>query len=168
MNPKLEKTLFDQFPALYGGIGSTMYGFETEDGWYRLIWVLSERLDALASESDRPYPQARQVKEKFGKLRFYASNLTDAMRECIKQAEQASANTCELCGQPGQLMVNDFLWAARCPACIEMDTRESLESYGHEPEWLTPEAFMERHKDRFNPPPLEARSTLESGQDEKE
>lgn len=54
-----------------------------------------------------------QVKEKFGTLRFYISNNHPVLDAYIDFAEDMSAVTCEVCGNPGS--INDGGWlSVRC------------------------------------------------------
>ena len=48
-------------------------------------------------------PSAVQVKEKMGTLRFYMSAETEAIREAIEEAQARSEIICEVCGAPGEL-----------------------------------------------------------------
>jgi hypothetical protein len=113
-----EKTqqLFDAFPSLYRGrvkpIEESLmsFGFECGDGWFDLILALSQKIEdatravGLEPQSDE-WPEAIQVKQKFGSLRFYLKNPCVAMTEeaaaLIREAEAISAKTCEICGNPG-------------------------------------------------------------------
>ena len=57
--------------------------------------------------------QAVQVKEKFGTLRFYTDNWHPVTDAYISFAENMSAITCEVCGNPGT--INDGGWLkVRC------------------------------------------------------
>lgn len=53
----------------------------------------------------KPLIEAVQVKEKFGTLRFYLGPVPmeydDQVYDWIREAEKASARTCEYCGEPG-------------------------------------------------------------------
>ena len=48
------------------------------------------------------YPQATQIKEKFGGLRFYTRKHDDRVQDMITVAEYLSEMTCEVCGAPGE------------------------------------------------------------------
>lgn len=52
--------------------------------------------------------EVRQVKEKFGTLRYYTNWETDAISDFISVACRASHNTCEICGSWGKL--NSWGW----------------------------------------------------------
>lgn len=74
-------------------------------GWYPLIC----ELDSVLAQLDSGYV-VRQVKEKFGTLRYYAYSESDMYRglrnplsDAVRAAERRSATVCELCGAPGGL-----------------------------------------------------------------
>lgn len=111
MSPDLDAKLCADFPQLYSvRDGDTRgsvshFGFETGDGWFRIIDALSARLEEIieglpAGERDEYY--AVQVKEKFGGLRFYMNTETEEMSRAIEEAEGRSVVTCEMCGRPGR------------------------------------------------------------------
>jgi len=86
------------------------FGFECGDGWFDLIWALSQKIeDASRASGLEPHSdewlEAIQVKQKFGSLRFYLKNPYVAMAEevaaLIREAGAISAKTCEIYGNPG-------------------------------------------------------------------
>jgi len=77
---------------------------ECGDGWLPLIQECIQKLiDAGWNK------EIIQIKEKFGTLRFYTNKLNDECWKIISEAEEKSAVTCELCGQPG-ILRKDFPW----------------------------------------------------------
>lgn len=80
MTPNRQQAIYDAFPDLFrmaiDKTGLMAYGLCVDDGWFKLIWELSEAIMAechrLGLEPGKPgFPVAAQVKEKFGTLRFY-------------------------------------------------------------------------------------------------
>ncbi len=125
MSPEKTQELFDRFPKLYRGrtkpiTASLMaFGFECGDGWFDLIAELSQKIDDIAKAagvSDDDYPEAMQVKEKFGGLRFYIGTATDKVFAAIDEAEAKSVKTCETCGQPGRQVGGGWI-VTICEAC---------------------------------------------------
>lgn len=120
MKQEFEDKFQKAFPLLYRE-GAFLPG----DGWYQLLWDLSEKLEKLieAGEEDpdigRPY--AVQVKEKFGGLRFYLSHETAEMAEAIRVAERLSEKTCEWCGAPGTIRPGGWLLTL-CDSCQQSRT----------------------------------------------
>jgi hypothetical protein len=72
--------------------------FECGDGWYPLIKDLITDLIELGWDK-----QTCQVKEKFGALRFYINTGSDEIFKRIRNAEDLSYETCETCGEKGEL-----------------------------------------------------------------
>lgn len=129
MKEELEQKLFNDFPHLYPRVKTPQescmfFGFECADGWYDLIRELSEKMTKVIKKhmENEPYDKdedfpfvATQVKEKFGTLRFYMSSMTDEMEDLIYDAEEKSANTCEICGDSGSLNEDGYWLEVRCP-----------------------------------------------------
>jgi hypothetical protein len=84
--------------------GNCAEDIECREGWNQLI-------DDLCTELDNRFVQVkvRQIKEKFGGLRFYVDLLpdpyevTDAAQKVIWEYEDKSYHVCEVCGEPGKL-----------------------------------------------------------------
>jgi hypothetical protein len=63
------------------------------DGWKPIMRDLQAKSE--------PDVVLTQVKEKFGTLRIYYNGGSEAFAQAVNEAERASANVCEDCGQPG-------------------------------------------------------------------
>lgn len=120
MDKKLEKQLVEKYPKLYKDYGGNIketcmgWGFCCEDGWYKLIDELSEKLEPLDVV-------ATQVKEKFGELRFYFKCDNDnyeKANEYIDDASNQSYKICEICGNLGQLRSIGYFQTC-CDTCNE-------------------------------------------------
>ena len=127
MKEELDDKLVKDFPNLYKDRYASMqvtcmcWGFPG-DGWFDLIYKLSEKLEKLIldlPEAERKSCCASQVKEKFGTLRFYMDGATDEMYDLVGKAENESGKICEDCGKPGNICVRGGWWATRCPECAE-------------------------------------------------
>lgn len=91
-------------------------------GWYPMIAELHLKLSRVDVDYD-----VLQVKEKYGTLRYYAhthtddSIILDDFDALIEEAENRSAQICELCGNPGQLSASENLGERRyktlCRGC---------------------------------------------------
>jgi hypothetical protein len=125
MNQQLDEKLCADFPDLYRGRNKSIkesampWGFECGDGWFKLIYDLSKEITDYCSAVGIEVPETTQVKEKFGTLRFYLMNESEAITEMIEDAENKSANTCEVCGYKGKLMGKSWL-KVRCPQHVEI------------------------------------------------
>lgn len=136
MREELDSLLCRTFPNLYrdrnGPATETcmVWGFPG-DGWFLIIWNLSDKLEKMIQElpeSERQHCRASQVKEKFGTLRFYMSSETDDMSEFISLAEQSSQYVCEHCGMPGKLRRGGWI-RTLCDDCtIINDNYESKDN----------------------------------------
>lgn len=81
-------------------------GFDCGDGWFGLIYDLSQKIDVQLKEKSGKFAEqfaVEQVKEKFGILTYSASGGSEAISRLIREARARSAKTCEACGKPGQL-----------------------------------------------------------------
>ncbi len=134
MSPDKTKELCDRFPKLYRGMGKPLaaslmaFGFECRDGWFGIISELSRRIDELAKAaglSGDEYPEAMQVKEKYGGLRFYIGSATDDIFAAIDAAEAKSLKTCETCGEPGRQVGRGWI-VTICEACEQKNEQETV------------------------------------------
>ncbi len=112
MNEVLSKKLLDDFPVLFRhrSESSMQRGFECGDGWFDLVYQLSRDIEVAARESgnkpdDPSWPMCRQVKEKFGSLRFVVfavegrPELSERISELKLHALNRSLHVCPECGQ---------------------------------------------------------------------
>lgn len=119
MTPELSKKFFDRFDFIHTSgdprKDAMVWGVECGDGWFDLLWELCEsienELNNLPEEIEFPF-QVLQIKEKFGTLRFYTNWETEAIGKLIQEAEDKSAETCEVCGKPGKLQGDGWLYTA--------------------------------------------------------
>jgi hypothetical protein len=98
MNPYLTQILLDKYPKLFSN--KQFFGFECGDGWYDILDHLCGALLTYTYGDEEIYVD--QVKEKFGRLRFYLSREDDVMHGMISMAEHMSGHTCEMCGERGE------------------------------------------------------------------
>lgn len=123
MNEELSKKLLDDFPKLFRNRHKTSMqrGFECGDGWFDLIYKISQDIETVARESglspDSPeWPLCRQVKEKMGSLRFVVFGIKgfSGVNERISELRLATLNRslqiCEKCGQLGKLEEPMMQW----------------------------------------------------------
>jgi len=68
------------------------------EGWYQLIHDLLEELIQTDWDKD-----IHQIKEKFGGLRFYVGGASQEVHDIISRYEELSYETCEVCGERGEL-----------------------------------------------------------------
>jgi hypothetical protein len=110
MNEENTQRLFNYFDHIYRGrhLPDTenlmCYKFCCGDGWFTLIWQLSEQISAYTQTN----PEAAdlmvvQVKQKLGELRFYTQPKIWDIEYLIEDARIRSLHTCEVTGDPGVL-----------------------------------------------------------------
>ena len=86
--------------------------------------VLADARAGVAGEEPRPVPDApeqvvvKQVKEKYGTLRFYYEGGDDYVAGLVAMAEAMSGRTCEKCGAPGRNEPRrGRWWSTLCEKC---------------------------------------------------
>lgn len=86
------------------------YGFECEAGWYRLIDEFAAWFEGEATQlkdAGKRVPIITQCKEKLGALVIHVRHFPRARAEelfgYLDRAALTSLQTCEVCGQPGEL-----------------------------------------------------------------
>lgn len=123
MRKELDEQLCREFPNLYRNRGKSMqetcmcWGFDCDDGWFQIIYDLSKKLEAeilKLPEKQRSFYGASQVKEKYGGLRFYVDSYTDEIGSLIREAEEKSEKTCEVCGAPGKIRSHHKWYYCSC------------------------------------------------------
>lgn len=135
MKPELDAKLVKAFPLLYADRNAPMqqtcmcWGFETGDGWYDLIYRLSEKLEKMIKEYEEKNPEAKgqmkasQVKSKLAGLRFYMTSSTDEMEKEIDKATDESIKTCEICGNSGEVREDRSWITTLCDECNKKDNK---------------------------------------------
>ena len=103
-----ERSLFETFPRIYEGrfrrYVPISYGICCGDGWYKIVWDLSEKLEKISANMEI-CPTVSEIKERNGELYFtmFPKKLvTDEMNESIERAMDLSVATCEVCGESGK------------------------------------------------------------------
>lgn len=96
-----EEELDRDFPKLYR---DCYCGIWVPTGWQALVRELSSKLEPICA--DQPELYAVQVKEKFGGLRFYMSEVNETAELLIRHAEELSLKACTECGNPSELFTH--------------------------------------------------------------
>lgn len=108
MNAELETLLGSRYPQLFPGQPSIACG----DGWFALLDTLCAQICRHATGE---LPQAAQVKEKYGTLRFYLERYDELAEHYIDAADFLSGVICDHCGAPGWTLGSVWV-ATRCDA----------------------------------------------------
>jgi len=112
--------IIKKYPNLY----PENFYFECLGGWNDMLDKLSGELDVLVSRLDIQL-EVRQVKEKFGTLRYYVALDGDEthisiVRHLITYYESKSATICEECGSTsGKNRDVNGWYMCRCEECFE-------------------------------------------------
>lgn len=124
MKKELQDKLYKDFPDLYCQKDLSIqescmpWGIETDDGWFDMIYELSEKIVNIDPEC-----QAVQVKEKFGGLRFYTGQCDestyDRVQDLISEYEEKSYQICEECGITEGVTQTQGWIKTLCPKCME-------------------------------------------------
>jgi len=88
------------------------FGFECGDGWADLLVELCSKIqDYFLTIPEEVVENIRavQVKEKFGTLRFYLNSYNETLEGLIEDARIKSSSTCEVCGDPGEVIGDSWL-----------------------------------------------------------
>ena len=111
----------EPYRAVFCGVG---------EGWYQLIYDMCVEITALYAVSELDANELfkpKQIKEKYGLLRFYyntnihAYELNREVHKIVVKYVDISEVTCESCGQPGKLDTSDYWHKVRCDICKEKD-----------------------------------------------
>jgi len=133
MKEDLQNKIYAIYPELYREKDLDMYvscmvwGIDCGAGWFNLLKTLTLGIKAI----DAHYGTetiAKQVKEKFGTLRFYfgvrhkdrevSSLVDDIISQMVDGAEVESGSTCETCGEFGQVRKHHGWYMSRCNKCL--------------------------------------------------
>lgn len=129
MTPENTAKLYQAFPLLYRGKDKSIqescmsWGFECHDGWFDLIWNLSHAIEESARRSGiapnpDSWPEAVQVKQKFGSLRIHLIHHSDEINTLIASATEVSQTICEKCGATNAQSVTINRWVQTlCTKC---------------------------------------------------
>lgn len=95
-----------RFPAMF----SEPYGgFAIGEGWWPIIEELCERIQShyewklKNTKGGIPQVVVKQIKEKFGGLRFYYDGGDEYIRGLVDMTEGMCYRICEVCGERGEV-----------------------------------------------------------------
>lgn len=111
MNDLLEDGLRARYPEI---LESMKDGIQCNDGWLTILDALFDEITRHCKHEGISVPRARQVKEKTGSLRCYLSSRDPFIDGLTQMAEEISGKTCEVCGEPGLMDVQDHVVQVRC------------------------------------------------------
>jgi hypothetical protein len=109
--------LVERYPRLFKGAHPLAMS-HVPPGWFQVLDTLCAAFDARLNDHQAATFQVRQIKEKFGGLRFYFAlspwvedrvvspheqRLRDRLDDLVRTAEELALATCVRCGDPGTL-----------------------------------------------------------------
>jgi len=103
MNSHKTNELYKKFPHLYRERSAPLasskmgWGFQCEDGWYKIIYEMSRRIQKISSEGEFAPAITEISKAENGTLLVEARNLSPPIADIITAAREQSRLTCELC-----------------------------------------------------------------------
>lgn len=164
MTNENSKILTKRFPYLYRNsrdcpfwerppnvLPSIPFEFECGDGWFALLYDLSEKLETIISAispTDQKRIYVLKVRSRSGRLQFCPLELTKKMYEVVREAEAASYHICETCSGPSIVLGLGYLVNA-CRNCwVQHHRRASLVSVE------TAEEYYDALKSKHNQGPL--------------
>lgn len=127
MKQELEEKLRKKFTFYqYGGFYGKGVVFECGDGWFKVLYDLSKKIQKLIDEKKISKNfSVYQIKEKFGFLRYYPNFSTYELDKLIDQAEEQSMITCEQCGKKGKIRdIGEHWYMTLCDACFNKIIKE--------------------------------------------
>ena len=119
MNGENTFKLIETFPLLYFKYdplfhekGKITFNFNVMDGWFGLLWELSEKIYIEIERMKKEgiplerLPRVTQVKEKYGELVFDVLNSNEKIDKWVAEAEDKSLTICEICANTGKSNVD--------------------------------------------------------------
>ena len=104
LHPDLTRKLYSAFPHLYRGRFKSQYesamcwGFTCGDGWYQVIYDLSQEFSDYLAEHPELDFEIVQVKSKLGTFRFHISYRDVATERMIERARVRASFINEVTG----------------------------------------------------------------------
>lgn len=120
MNQELTNKIYSRFPEIYcqhtlpKEETSMYWGIQCGDGWFDLIWKMSEEIETLARAQNIPIPEMSEIKQKMGGLRVRLFSNNPTIVAAVKDVEEMALYTCEKCGRSGKLRRMKGLISVRC------------------------------------------------------
>ena len=117
MKKSLESQIYLQCPLIFRNknaglhVNLMQFGFDCGEGWFEILENLFLNIEAYSRQlleqgrSIDKLPSAAQVKEKWGTLCVYIDNTDEHIETLIQAAGGRSCVTCEICGNPGKIII---------------------------------------------------------------
>lgn len=104
-----------------------LFGVECGKGWYELIDPILNYIIEYNKKQKREEDkiEVTQIKEKFGRLRIYTNFVTKELDKMIDDAEDESAQICELCGKREDIGQTMGWITTICRSCVLKSTKDN-------------------------------------------
>ena len=95
--------LYEKFPHLYRERTAPLessemgWGFQCEDGWYKIIYEMSKKIDKISTESEHSPAISLVSRHEDGTLHVAVRNITPPVADIVMNAREQSRLTCEYC-----------------------------------------------------------------------
>ena len=95
--------LYEKFPHLYRERTAPLesskmaWGFQCENGWYKIIYEMSKKIDKISKEGEFAPAIAEVSRHEDGTLYVAVSNITPPVADIVTSATEQSRLTCEFC-----------------------------------------------------------------------
>ena len=97
------------------------WGFQCEDGWYKIIYEMSKKIQKLSNDREFAAAVMEVSKHSDGTLYVDVRNLTPPVADIVAAAREKSRLTCELCSySPAFLrgVANNLEGHIACGRCV--------------------------------------------------
>tara|TARA_Y100000310_G_C20427725_1_gene689872 strand:+ start:358 stop:834 length:477 start_codon:yes stop_codon:yes gene_type:complete len=137
MNKQNTDTLYERFAHLYREIereaplknSKMRWGFQCEDGWYKIIYDMSKRIEKISNNTDHAAAIMEVSRNEDGTLKVDMRNRSPSVDIIVTGACEQSRLTCEYCSySPAQLrtqgqQIKGHIACGRCVKRLEGDTK---------------------------------------------
>ena len=103
MDSQKTNELYEKFPHLYRERTAPLesshmpWGFQCEDGWYKIIYEMSKKIDKISTEGEHAPAISLVSRHEDGTLYVAVSNITPPVADIVTRATEQSRLTCEFC-----------------------------------------------------------------------
>jgi len=103
MDKQKTDQLYERFSHLYRERSAPLessqmgWGFQCEDGWYKIIYDMSKKIQKLSGEGEFAPAISLVSKHEDGTLHVAVRNITPPIGNIVTRATEQSRLTCELC-----------------------------------------------------------------------
>ena len=104
--------------TFYKGCHGRGLSFDVGTGWIDLLYRFSCDVQKLIDEGlESKDLSVVQVKSKYASLKVYTAGNQDAFDELLDKYVEEAERTCELCGDPGRVIVKKHWTYVVCEKC---------------------------------------------------